>query len=213
MKILVVCAGGISTNILAESMKNHAESGDIIKALPSYMLQSVIDDYEVVLVAPQIEYSYETIQDLCEKHDVRCLLVSYADYGHMDGETVIGLARQLLEEHPVNRNRRGKSNMKQLKITLACAGGVSTSILCSKLISEGKAHGYEVECKAYSTSALTKEIVAGSAVILLGPQVMYMEDDVVKHFPEIPVRVMAMTDYGTMNAKKIFQGLSDEFHW
>lgn len=103
--------------------------------------------------------------------------------------------------------------MKPLKITLACAGGLSTSILCNKLIAEGAKYDYEVTCNAYGTNALTPEIVEGSAVILLGPQVCYMEDDVKKRFPDYPVRLMSMMDYGTMNAAKIFKELKDEFNW
>lgn len=102
--------------------------------------------------------------------------------------------------------------MKHLKITLACAGGISTSILCNKMIAEGKLHGFEVECKAYAANALGP-VATGSDVILLGPQICYMEDDVVKKFPDIPVRLMSMQDYGTMNAKKIFNELLDEFKW
>lgn len=102
--------------------------------------------------------------------------------------------------------------MKKIKITLACAGGVSTSILCNKLIAEAEVHGYEAEVKAYSTTALDNAAPC-SDVILLGPQVCYLEDDVVKKYPGIPVRLMDMRDYGTMNAKKIFEELLEEFNW
>lgn len=103
--------------------------------------------------------------------------------------------------------------MKPLKITLACAGGISTSILCNKIIAEGAKYGYEVECKAYGANALTDQVVEGSAVILLGPQVCYMEDDVKKRFPNYPIRLMSMMDYGTMNAAKIFAELKEELNW
>lgn len=102
--------------------------------------------------------------------------------------------------------------MKHLKITLACAGGVSTSILCKKLIEEGKAQGFEVECNAYAANALDP-VAPGSDVILLGPQICYLEEDVTKKFPDIPVRLMSMQNYGTMNAKKIFSELLEEFKW
>lgn len=60
--------------------------------------------------------------------------------------------------------------MKQLKITLACAGGMSSSMLCSKIIAAAAAKGYECECKAYGTSSLAG-VIEGSAVLLIGPQV------------------------------------------
>ncbi|WP_028041894.1 hypothetical protein [Candidatus Stoquefichus massiliensis] len=102
--------------------------------------------------------------------------------------------------------------MRKLKITLACVGGVSTSILCDRIIEEGKSNGFEVECKAYATNALNP-VAIGSDVILLGPQVCYMEDEVKKQFSDIPVRLISMMDYGTMNAKNIFSKLLNEFSW
>lgn len=102
--------------------------------------------------------------------------------------------------------------MKKLKITLACAGGISTSILCDRIIEEGKKYDFDVECHAYATNALGP-VAPGSDVILLGPQVCYLEDDVKKQFPDIPVRLISMTDYGTMNAQNIFQELLNEFNW
>ncbi len=105
-----------------------------------------------------------------------------------------------------------RESMKKLKITLACAGGVSTSMLCNKLIAEGASHGFEVECKAFATSALA-DVADGSDVILIGPQVSYMEDDLIKKYPNTPIRLMDMRDYGTMNTKKIFADLLEEFKW
>ena len=101
---------------------------------------------------------------------------------------------------------------KKLKITLACAGGVSTSILCKKIIDEGKLRGYDVECNAYAVKAL-EPVAPGSDVILLGPQISYEEDDVVAKYKDIPVRLIDMRDYGTMNAKKIMDDLVSEFKW
>lgn len=103
--------------------------------------------------------------------------------------------------------------MKKIKIILACANGMSTSILCKKIIDEGSIAGFEVDCKAYGVNGLTESITKGCNVILLGPQVSFMEKDIIKRFNDIPVRVIPMIDYGMMNAKQIFNNLQKELKW
>lgn len=210
MKILVMCGGGISTNILAYQMKNYASNDDVIKAVSMSNGMRIIKDYDIVFVAPQILFQYDMIEEKCTEYGVACQLIDDDTYGSMDGETIMKLAREIIG----NDNNKGeRQKVKTLKITLACAGGVSTSILCTKIKDEVKKHGIdEIECNAYATSALDK-VAAGSDVILLGPQVSYLEDDVVEKFPDIPVRLMDMRDYGTMNAKKIVDELFEEFNW
>lgn len=103
--------------------------------------------------------------------------------------------------------------MKKLKITLACAGGMSTSMLCKKIIAASEKKGYTgTECSAYPVAGL-EAAASGSDVILLGPQVSYQEDTVVKRYPDIPVVVIDMRDYGMMNGEKIFNDLVQKFGW
>ncbi|HBG12665.1 MAG TPA: PTS sugar transporter subunit IIB, partial [Clostridium sp.] len=53
----------------------------------------------------------------------------------------------------------------------------------------------------------------GSDVILLGPQVGYMKDSIVKKYPDIPVEVMNMKDYGMMKGEKIFNDMAEKYGW
>lgn len=211
MKVLVICAGGISTNILASAMKNYSHKGEIIQAVPYSNALKLISEYDIVFVAPQMSHIYSVIEKECISNDVICRLLDMKTYGCMDGETIINLARDLIGDR---RKKKGvKQEMKTLKITLACAGGVSTSILCNRIKEAFKSRGIDgVECNAYATTALDKA-APGSDVILLGPQVSYLEDDIVKKYPDIPVRLMDMRDYGTMNAEKIVKELFEEFKW
>lgn len=64
--------------------------------------------------------------------------------------------------------------MKHLKITVACAGGMSSSMMRNKIVAAATKKGYECECKAYGTSEVGK-VIEGSAVLLIGPQVAYQK--------------------------------------
>lgn len=185
---------------------------DEVKAIRYDILERYIDNYDVVLIAPQIGHLKGSIQDICQKHAIASGLISSEMFGCMDGYKVYSQAKEILQNYKSSNTEERKIAMNALKITLACAGGVSTSILCSRLVDEAKKSGYELDCKAYGANSLTDEIVKGSVVILMGPQVCYMEDEVAEKFPDIPVRLMSMMDYGTMNAKNIFAELKDEFN-
>ena len=96
--------------------------------------------------------------------------------------------------------------MYHLKISFACACGMSSSMLCSKIIAAAAAKGYECECKAYSTSGLAN-VIEGSAVLLIGPQVAYQAVKLRETYPDIPLEVISMQDYGMMNGEKILNDL------
>lgn len=91
-----------------------------------------------------------------------------------------------------------------MRITLFCAGGMSTEMLVKKIVKAAEKKGYmDIECAAFSLSEL-KEQAAGSDIILLGPQIGFQEKKVREVIPHIPIAVINMTDYGLMNGNNIF---------
>lgn len=91
-----------------------------------------------------------------------------------------------------------------MKITLACAGGMSTGMLVKKMEEYAETQGIEADISACGLSELEEKVV-GSDIILLGPQVGYQQEDVKKEYPTIPVMVIEMMDYGMMNGEKVFK--------
>ncbi|WP_430609953.1 PTS sugar transporter subunit IIB [Enterococcus sp. DIV0876] len=90
------------------------------------------------------------------------------------------------------------------KILLVCAAGMSTSLLVNKMKDEATQQGIDVEIKAVAKEKLAENI-EGSNVVLLGPQIGYLEDDFKEEYKDmqIPIRVINSIDYGMMNGKKI----------
>ena len=77
-------------------------------------------------------------------------------------------------------------------ILLVCNAGMSTSMLVQKMQAAAKEQGIEAT------------IQAKSDVLLLGPQVGYQKSEMEKLADgRIPVEVIDMRDYGTMNGKKV----------
>ena len=91
------------------------------------------------------------------------------------------------------------------KILLCCAGGMSTSILANRMEKEAEMSFFESKIWAVSVSSLEKHIKEGVDVVLIGPQIRYMSNEVTKICQDykIPSGVIPMKDYGTMNGKKV----------
>lgn len=92
------------------------------------------------------------------------------------------------------------------KILLVCAAGMSTSLLVNKMKEEASKQKFDVEIKAVAKEKLSENI-EGSHVVLLGPQIGYLEDDFKEEYKRlnIPIRVINSIDYGMMNGKKILE--------
>lgn len=88
------------------------------------------------------------------------------------------------------------------KIVLFCNAGMSTSLLVNKMNEAAKKDGYEVQIEAHALSEvdLYKE---GADIILLGPQVRFNQSKIQAQLPNIPVEVIDITAYGTMNGKAV----------
>ena len=91
------------------------------------------------------------------------------------------------------------------KILLCCAAGMSTSLLVSKMQQAAKDSTIESKIWAVSVEELDHNLKEGVDVVLLGPQIKYKLNEVkaVCEKLNIPVDVINMIDYGTMNGKKV----------
>lgn len=96
-KILLVCAGGFSTSMLVEKMKEAAKQKDIlisIDACGEGSLESYLPA-DVIMLGPQMGYAEEDVQDKVGK-TVPVTVIDMMDYGMMDGEKVLLTAIELM---------------------------------------------------------------------------------------------------------------------
>lgn len=92
-----------------------------------------------------------------------------------------------------------------IKVAVFCAAGMSTSMLVSKVRKEAEKKNIELNINAYSESE--KEDHTDVDLVLLGPQIQYMENEIKLIFePQgIPVAVINTVDYGMMNGAKVLE--------
>lgn len=92
------------------------------------------------------------------------------------------------------------------KIVLLCSAGMSTSILIKKMEEAASAQGYEVSVSAHSVSHASS-VGADADVVLLGPQVRFNLKNVQQALPNVPVDVIDMRAYGTMNGGAVIDAV------
>lgn len=99
--------------------------------------------------------------------------------------------------------------MEEKTIMLACAAGMSTSLLVSKMQKAAEQKELAVKIFAVPVSEAAEHVKKETVdVLLLGPQVRFMLDEFKAEFEVakgIPVEVIAMTDYGMMNGENVLQ--------
>lgn len=62
------------------------------------------------------------------------------------------------------------------KIMLCCSAGMSTSLLVKKMLEEAEKRSLSVDIKAFGVAEFEQQ-VGNYQVVLLGPQVKYMQKD------------------------------------
>lgn len=88
------------------------------------------------------------------------------------------------------------------KIVLFCNAGMSTSLLVNKMKEAAAADNYEVQIEAHALSEAA-DYGKEADIVLLGPQVRFNQAKVKAQLPNIPVEVIDITAYGTMNGKAV----------
>lgn len=93
-----------------------------------------------------------------------------------------------------------------IKIRLFCAAGMSTSLLVNKMKEAAKAMNIEADIAAAGETKIHDE-TDGIDVALLGPQIRFKLAEAKKICEPkgVPVDVIPMVDYGTMNGKKVLE--------
>ena len=101
-KILLSCAGGFSTSLLVNKMKEAAKAEGKeyeIKAVAAAQVEDIIekDAPDCILIGPQIKYMEDQLKADASKHDIPLEAIGMQDYGTMNGKNVISQAERLLE--------------------------------------------------------------------------------------------------------------------
>jgi cellobiose PTS system EIIB component len=93
-----------------------------------------------------------------------------------------------------------------MNILLCCSAGMSTSLLVNKMEKAALEEGLDLKIQAVATTEVRNRIDEVD-VILLGPQVRYLLNDIKKIGDEkgVPVDTINPLHYGTCNGKEVLR--------
>ncbi|MGR3741300.1 PTS sugar transporter subunit IIB [Companilactobacillus sp. DQM5] len=95
--------------------------------------------------------------------------------------------------------------MAEKTIMLVCSAGMSTSLLVTKMQKSAEEKGIKADIFATAASDANAKLEEKNPdILMLGPQVKYMENDF-KSRVDIPVVSINMQDYGMMNGEKVLE--------
>jgi len=113
MKIVLCCAGGLSTTMLMDAMKEAVkkspklnESDFDFVAIPVDILDTEVGDADAVILGPQIAHKLDSVKKALGDRDVPVIVVDSSTYGQMDGVTV--LKKVLVERKKIELKKEGR---------------------------------------------------------------------------------------------------------
>lgn len=91
MNIYLFCSGGFSTSLLAQNMKKEFQNqgyDDIdVQAFDYGSLEDVVDEADLVLLAPQIAWVKNDVEE--EYPEKKVMVMEMQDFGSMDGSKMV----------------------------------------------------------------------------------------------------------------------------
>lgn len=102
MKILLMCAAGMSTSLLVTKMEKYAKEINLtdltISAEPVEDLERHVDQYDVFLLGPQVKYKEKWVKEIVDKKGKSYGNIPPQIYGMVDGKKTLELALGLLKK-------------------------------------------------------------------------------------------------------------------
>ncbi|GLC82191.1 PTS sugar transporter subunit IIB [Lacrimispora brassicae] len=89
-----------------------------------------------------------------------------------------------------------------MKIYLFCSGGMSTSLLVTKMRKAAEAKGMEHEIEAFAEST-TGKLGPEADIVLLAPQIKFREAAIRKELAGKFIQCINMRDYGLINGENV----------
>lgn len=99
-RITLICAAGMSTNLLVKKMKEAAEKKNIEAKIIAMSVDS-FGEYEestdVLLLGPQVSFRLSEVKSIYEPKGIKVDVIDMASYGMLNGEKVLESALAMLD--------------------------------------------------------------------------------------------------------------------
>jgi PTS system cellobiose-specific IIB component len=97
-KILLICALGMSSSLIRKKMISALASDEsdwVIDAKEKNEFENVMENYDVVLLSPQVRFLCEDYKKIAEPRGIKVGVIDTKDYGMANGANILALAKNL----------------------------------------------------------------------------------------------------------------------
>lgn len=101
MNVLLVCAGGFSTSILVKKIEEESKKRNIdiaVSAKPIEDLEMYIEQYDLVLLGPQVKYKENWVKKIVDKYKKIYDVIPPHIYGRMDAASTLDIILKRLNK-------------------------------------------------------------------------------------------------------------------
>ncbi|MCI5774023.1 MAG: PTS transporter subunit EIIC [Erysipelotrichaceae bacterium] len=116
LNILLVCVAGASTSLLANKMQQALNSDENwrIEARTVGELEFIIGKYDYVLVAPQIKYNLQHVEEVAKQYEgIKVFAINPKDFASINGENVVNMIRETLINSKYLNEGKGEVKMSE----------------------------------------------------------------------------------------------------
>ncbi|WP_088810685.1 MULTISPECIES: PTS sugar transporter subunit IIB [Listeria] len=106
LHVLLVCNLGASTGVMVTKMKEIAAGSEKLKntdirieAHPAGELREYIEDFDVVMVGPQIKHQFKMLKEIADAAGKPIQVIDTKDYGTVNGANILKDAIILKTSH------------------------------------------------------------------------------------------------------------------
>jgi len=102
MRIILLCAQGMSTSLLVERMKEAAAKRGVNAEIKAEMVDSFdkqLQTADVILLGPQVRYKKNGLQPKADEAKIPLDVIDMAAYGSIDGDKVLNQAIELSKQN------------------------------------------------------------------------------------------------------------------
>lgn len=100
MRVILLCALGMSTSLLVENMKKAAKECGIevnVEAHSVDQFDKYLKEADVMLLGPQIRYKYRPLSKAAAAANLPLAVIDTVAYGMVDGQKVLRQAMDLIK--------------------------------------------------------------------------------------------------------------------
>ncbi|PEL12308.1 PTS sugar transporter subunit IIB [Bacillus sp. AFS017336] len=101
MKVLFVCAGGMSSAIVVNALKKEGEKNglslDVLAVGTQEFAEEVKNGWDVAMVAPQVRHRFDGFKASSDEASVPCAVIPPQAYSPLGGATLLKLVQELVK--------------------------------------------------------------------------------------------------------------------